>query len=95
MLQTIAKLEVRGDQTGEFLRVFNELAEATKKEAGCIQYEMYQDEGSASTFVLLEQWTNKASFDAHLESEHFKRIIPLISACLAKESQLGLYKRIA
>ena len=95
MLQTIARMEVKGNQVDEFFAVFKELAEPTKKEAGCIQYEMYQDEASSTTFVLLEQWMNKASFDAHLESEHFKRIIPLILACLAKELQLDIYTRVA
>ena len=56
---------------GDFLKAFNELAEATKKEDGCISYDIYPSNGDASDYFLFERWETKAKLDAHLKTTHF------------------------
>lgn len=95
MVQVIVNMEVKDNQVSEFIGVFKELAEATRKETGCINYEMYQDEASSSSFFILEQWASKANLDAHIESEHFKRLFPIMSTQTTKEPKITLCSKVA
>jgi len=55
-----------------------ELVESTRKEEGCIKYELYQDEKDSRTLVIVEEWESKESLDKHWSSDHFARIVPMI-----------------
>jgi len=95
VVQTISKIYVKQDSVNEFIELFKAMIEPTKKEAGCIQYDMYQDEEDATILIVLEQWESRESFDQHLESEHFKEIGPKMSELMAKESELNVAYKIA
>jgi len=95
MVQTISKIYVKQDSVNEFIELFKEMIEPTKKEAGCIQYDMYQDEEDATILIVLEQWESRESFNQHLESEHFKRIGPKMLELMVKESELNVAYKIA
>jgi quinol monooxygenase YgiN len=54
---------------------------ATKKEAGCLAYELNRDPDGPTTYVMFEKFKNLAALEAHLKQEHtaklFKDIEPL------------------
>lgn len=94
MVQTISKLYAKEDKVDEFIEVFKEMIPPTKEEEGCIQYEMYQDEEEPSLLIVLEQWATKEAFDGHLETDHFKRIVPRMTELMAKESEFNLCRKV-
>ena len=57
---------------------------ATKKEAGCLAYELNRDPDEPTTYVMFEKFKNLAALEAHLKLEHtaklFKAIEPLTDA---------------
>jgi quinol monooxygenase YgiN len=54
---------------------------ATKKEAGCLAYELNRDPDEPTTYVMFEKFKNLAALEKHLKLEHtaklFKAIEPL------------------
>jgi quinol monooxygenase YgiN len=58
------------DDVAESLR---RLAEASRKEPGCISYIPHQVEGDPDTILLYEQYMDSKAMAAHRETEHFKR----------------------
>jgi quinol monooxygenase YgiN len=53
-----------------------ELAEETRKEPGCELYIPCRDPEDPRSFVIYEQYVNKAGWEAHGETEHFQRLGP-------------------
>jgi quinol monooxygenase YgiN len=94
MVQTVSKIYVREDQIHEFVETFKGMIEPTKKEKGYIQYEMYQDNENPSLFIVLEQWENREDFDKHLQSEHFKEIVPKMTEYMTKEVELNICNKL-
>ncbi len=94
MLQTVSKLYVMEDKIDEFLEVFKGMIEPTKKERGYIEYEMYQDEEDPSLLIVLEKWKSREDFDNHLESKHFKEIVPEMMKLMSKETELNICKKV-
>jgi quinol monooxygenase YgiN len=54
---------------------------ATKKEAGCLAYELNRDPDDPTAYVMFEKFKNVAALQAHLKREHttelFKALAPL------------------
>ena len=49
------------------------MIEPTRKEAGCLDYQLYQDTMDPSVFVFYEKWENADSLEKHKETDHYKR----------------------
>lgn len=94
MLQTVSKIYVKEDQIDEFVEVFKGMIEPTKKEKGCIQYEMVQDEENPTILIVLEQWESREDFDNHMKSEHLGRIAPKMHEFMTKEAEVNLCYKI-
>lgn len=70
------------------------LVEATLKEEGCIDYGLHQDLENSGVITFLEEWKDESSLDKHLNSNHFKKIFPLLSEYCEKEIEINIYKKV-
>jgi quinol monooxygenase YgiN len=46
------------------------LAAATRREAGCLRYQVCRDVSDASCWLIYEVWDSLAHWQAHLETAH-------------------------
>lgn len=51
-----------------------ELRDASRKEAGVLQYDVGRSSENPSAFALWEVYRDKEALDAHHASEHFQRL---------------------
>jgi (4S)-4-hydroxy-5-phosphonooxypentane-2,3-dione isomerase len=57
----------------EFRRLIDANAEASvRSEPGCLQFDVLEPEGERDRVLLYEIYSDKAAFDTHLRSEHFR-----------------------
>ncbi len=49
----------------------NRLAAASKEEAGCMGYEIYQNTATPTQLMIVETWRNQAVLDAHQKTPHY------------------------
>jgi len=47
--------------------------EATVKEPGCLAFLLHRDTSDPRTFVIYEQYVDRAAHTAHTQTEHFKK----------------------
>ncbi len=74
-------------QPGNGARVAAILArhvEATRAEAGCVDFIAYRDSEDPDHFALYERYVDEAAFEAHRDTPHFKTyidsgVVPLLS----------------
>ncbi|MEV0947032.1 putative quinol monooxygenase [Rhodococcus sp. NPDC049939] len=59
------------------------LAAESRKEEGCISYELFESQGQPGTFVTVEVWATQAAIDAHMKSPHFQSAVGLFGEHLA------------
>ena len=94
MIKVIAKHFIREDKINEFLESANKLVEASLKEEGCINYELYQDINDSDVVTIIEEWKDKTELDKHMDSEHFKSIVPKLGELSRKEGDINIYKKL-
>lgn len=94
MIKVVAKNYVKKDNVDEVLKLSKELIEETVKENGCISYEMYQDVKDNNILTMIETWENKEVLIKHSQSEHFQRIVPLMSTHMEKPADTNMYTKV-
>jgi quinol monooxygenase YgiN len=55
------------------LAALKPLAEASRQELGCLMYQAHRDPEDDRIIFLYEQYADEAAYQAHADSEHFKR----------------------
>jgi quinol monooxygenase YgiN len=54
--------------------LLRELRDASRKEAGVVQYDVGRSSENPNVFAFWEVYRDKDALDAHLASEHFQRL---------------------
>ncbi len=74
--------------------IFKQLAEATRKESGVINFETAQRISPTSHFVIFGAWKDRPAYDAHVTAEHTKAALAALDAQLIAPIDNHLVKRI-
>jgi autoinducer 2-degrading protein len=69
----VTYVEVVPSTQGQVTTLLRQLANASRKDAGLLRFEILQRTAPAREFVILESWKDQASFDAHVASAHHKQ----------------------
>tara|TARA_R110001606_G_scaffold399222_2_gene582413 strand:+ start:70765 stop:71058 length:294 start_codon:yes stop_codon:yes gene_type:complete len=80
VLTIIARFEAKPDKIEHVKTALLKLIEPTRKEVGCLQYDLHQDNNNPEIFVFYENWESRALWQTHMNSEH-------LNAC--KEETVG------
>ncbi|MDD3339892.1 MAG: putative quinol monooxygenase [Lachnospiraceae bacterium] len=78
MIVVYAKCVVTGQNVEQYKKLATELVEETRKEPENVSYELIQGREGKNVFAFLERWPSQNVLDAHMNTEHFKRLIPQI-----------------
>ena len=69
-LTVVAIAETSADKAEKLKTICMGLIEPTRKEKGCISYDLYQDTTNPGRFTFIENWQSKEHLDVHLKSPH-------------------------
>lgn len=94
MIKVVARNFVREDKLNEIIDLYKELVELTRKEKGCIKYELYQDGNDPTILTMIEEWDSRNDLENHFNTEHFVRIVPMVKKYMVNESDLNIYNKI-
>ena len=91
MIVIAGKILVKPERRVDAQRAALAMAEATRREAGCISYGFYADLVDPGTFFLFEEWESDAALAAHFQTEHMARFQQQIPALLAAPPTIKRY----
>jgi quinol monooxygenase YgiN len=69
----VAHLTANPGKEGDLLKLLRGLLDPTRKEAGCIRYELNQEIENPLAFTFAEKFTNPNAYAAHLKMRHVKK----------------------
>lgn len=95
MVVVVAKNFIKKDKLEENMKLSKELIKETRKEEGCISYELHQDLEDETILTFIEKWESREHLQAHFESQHFKKLVPLLGETQSKETELNMYTRLS
>ncbi|MDD6209311.1 MAG: putative quinol monooxygenase [Bacteroidales bacterium] len=68
-------IKVKPEAVSAFIAVYEKCAEGSFKEAGCLDYTLYQSPSDSTLFFLNEAWINKGAHLEHMKTAHFDEYI--------------------
>jgi quinol monooxygenase YgiN len=74
MIIVTATMKVKPGNKNVFISEAQDLISETRKEDGCISYNLLADTEDENVLVMLEQWKDLNSLNKHMETEHFKQL---------------------
>ena len=93
-IRVVANIVAQTEQIKVLQAVLENLVEPSRKEPGCLQYELLQNTDEPVEFTVLEAWDNIEAFNSHLESEHFRKAAAQLPEVVAAEPDIRKYSRL-
>lgn len=90
MLKIVAKFIVEEDKIEEFKKNAEILATQTRKEEGCISYQLLQNVDNSEMLFFVEEWENQEAIDKHNNSKHFTELLPKLTAHLKEDPAINV-----
>lgn len=94
MITSTARDYIRPECVEQYYGLIFELIEKTRQENGNISYTLYADTEHSGEHVLIEEWEDQVSLDAHFVTEHFTTIVPKIQKLQSAPSVVNVYSKI-
>jgi quinol monooxygenase YgiN len=73
MVSFIVRLTFNQEDRADVAETLRLLADASRKEPGCVSYIPHQVEDDPDTVLIYEQYVDQKALAAHRESQHFKK----------------------
>lgn len=94
-VKVVASTHIKEECLEEYLPLMKEIVEKTNAlDKGCIRYELCRDTQNPLRFTMIEEWESQADLDAHMESAHFKEIIPKTGPFAAAPPDIAIYEKV-
>jgi len=74
MVSFTVRLKFAGEERQEIAETLRALAEASRKEPGCVSYIPHQLEDDPDTIIIYEQYKDAQALAAHRASPHFQKL---------------------
>lgn len=77
MITITALIRAKNDSVDlEKLRIlFSKLIDETRKETGCMKYELHRVTDQPGFFIMMEEWASAAALETHNTSMHFENFL--------------------
>ncbi|WP_136480809.1 putative quinol monooxygenase [Cognatitamlana onchidii] len=69
-LTVIAKIIAKPEKLELVKTELLKLIHTTRQEAGCINYDLHQDNQNKTHFLFYENWENRQLWQAHMKTKH-------------------------
>lgn len=77
-LRVVAHIRAKVGTEERLKQVLLSLTAPTRQEAGCHEYQLYQNNDDRQDLVFVEEWESDAALDAHLQTAHIKKALEVL-----------------
>lgn len=93
-VRVVAKIEALPGKAKVVREILGKLIEPTRKEAGCITYELWQNRANDMDFTFVEIWSSEAALDAHAASQHLEDVAAELHGLVTRPADVRRYDLI-
>jgi quinol monooxygenase YgiN len=90
----VAHVDIGGGASLDVPAAFRRLADATRKEAGSLRFEVLQHTARANHFTVVEAWDSPRALDQHAAAAHTKQYREEVQPATGSPIDERLYKLV-
>lgn len=95
VLHVIARITAKPDKLAETAAMMQGLLAPTRREAGCLRYDLLRNDADPAEFTMVEEWRDQAALDAHFQTPHMIAAFASVPGLLAAPPDVRRYRQIA
>jgi quinol monooxygenase YgiN len=80
MIVVVGRVSTDADKRDELVRIGEKVAVASRAEAGCISYRVYEATDLENQFVFVEEWESSEALQQHFATAHIAEFMQAIPA---------------
>ncbi|MDH4088744.1 MAG: antibiotic biosynthesis monooxygenase [Nitrospira sp.] len=93
-LCVIARAKAKTDQVAQVREILTALVDATRREPGCLSYELLQNHDDPTDFAFVERWASPAAEQAHFATQHISVALQQVVGLLAADPEICRYRTL-
>lgn len=93
-VRCVARILAKPDRVEPVLSILTNVVEPTRKEPGCISYELLQNRADPTDFTFVEEWASDGAIDAHLATQHIQDALSKLAGLLAEAPDIRRHNLI-
>ncbi|HYJ87023.1 MAG TPA: putative quinol monooxygenase [Pyrinomonadaceae bacterium] len=90
-LRVVARIKALPDKVGLVRSILLQLVEPTRKEEGCIVYELLQNKSDPTDFTFVEEWQSESFLNSHANSQHLTGAREKLKGMVAEAPDIRSY----
>lgn len=94
-LRIVARIVAVSDRADQLQTEMKRLVDETRKEAGCLQYDLHRGTENPDIFVFVEEWETKALWEAHMAGEAIRSFNERIGSVAIASGEIMQLKHVA
>ena len=93
-LTVVATVQARPGKEAELREALIGILTSTRKEKGCLQYDVHQLMEDSGRFMIFQTWQDQASFDAHMKNPHVNALLPRLGELSTAFPHVTIWQKI-
>lgn len=94
-LTVIAFVTAKAGHQDQVREALLDLVAQTRKETGCINYDLHQSQQNTNEFALYENWDTAANLDAHAKSAHIQEFLRIAGHLLERPADIRKWRMVS
>jgi quinol monooxygenase YgiN len=90
-LRVIARVAAKTDRVEQVGALLIGVVEPTRREPGCLGYQLLQNQADPTDFTFIEEWTSAAAEQSHFATPHISNALRQLPELLAMEPDVRRY----
>jgi quinol monooxygenase YgiN len=90
-LRVVARVKALPDRVDTVRSILLQLIEPTRREEGCVVYELLQNKADPTDFTFVEEWRSGSCLDIHAASAHLKDATEKLRGVIAEAPDIRKY----
>ena len=92
MIVIAAKIKVKPQKKRDFMKVAKNVIGPSRKEKGCISYNLYAETDDSNGFLFFEEWESEEAIHAHFREPHFIDFAMKNKSMIDGDMDLNIYE---
>jgi quinol monooxygenase YgiN len=88
VIYVVATLTIKPETRAELIAAAKTCIGITRKEKGCILYDLHESMTDPARFVFVEQWETTGDLTAHARNEHMKPWRKVANECISAPTKI-------
>ena len=95
VVTVVATFQAKPGKESELKKALISLVAPTRRETGCLNYDLHILPEDPTKFLFHENWTTKAALDAHLQTPHIQVLLPRLGDLAVGMPEIKIWEKIA